>query len=523
LPTSGLRTAGRVFDGCRAHAGMQIYVWVVVLCACVAAAAEDPSSLRGRRLFEAGVGSNGRPIDAVLSDSATPIPGALLSCAGCHGSDGKGRPARGVEAPDITWENLTKPYPLRVGAGRIRPAYTDALLVRAVTTGRDSSGRPLSAAMPRFRLIPADAADLIAYLRELGSRADPGIGTNVLSIGVITPSRDREPALQDAVRTALNTHAEELNRAGGIFGRRIEFSFFKTDANLDEAQSSARASMIEQAVLALVVPASVALEHDLIRRARQQPVPVIAAHADNDLSPAQHVFYLSAGITGELAALAVQAAREIAAQRSKIAVIFRNDRAGRDRTAALRPWIERAGWQAIHEISLPDSDALPIEALRQIESSDAVLIATPDLRIQAVLAHLDKATRYPLVLLPGSITAREWLPLALSPQVRILFAFERVDRSLPAEHDIAVQQPPPQELALTAARLLVEGLRRAGRKATRAKLIEAIESIKRFETSYLPPLSYGPQRHIGFTGAHIRVFDPERGQLLETVHRIQLD
>jgi hypothetical protein len=129
-----------------------------------------------------------------------------------------------------------------------------------------------------------------------------------------------------------------------------------------------------------------------------------------------------------------------------------------------------------------------------------------------------------LVLLPGSITAREWLPPALRPHARILFAFESINQSdaLPSEHDIAVHQH-RAHLALTSAQLLIEGLRRAGRKTTRAKLIEAIETIQRFETGYLPPLNYGPRRHIGFTGEHILAFDPQGRQLLQPVQHIQLD
>src|SRR5262249_42604775 len=128
---------------------------------------------RGRRLYETGIGRDGRAIDAVIGQSSTPVPGALLSCAGCHGKDGKGRSVAGATAADITWQTLTKPYAVRVTGGRVRPAYTEPLLLQAVTMGQDAGGELLSPVMPRFRLTPANAADLIAYLRELGSAAQP--------------------------------------------------------------------------------------------------------------------------------------------------------------------------------------------------------------------------------------------------------------------------------------------------------------------------------------------------------------
>jgi hypothetical protein len=75
---------------------------------------------------------------------------------------------------------------------------------------------------------------------------------------------------------------------------------------------------------------------------------------------------------------------------------------------------------------------------------------------------------------------------------------------------------------LAAARLLVEGLRRAGRDLTRAKLVDAIETIQRFETGYGAPVSYSRQQHVGFTGAQIMRFDPQL-QSMQPIVRIELD
>src|SRR5438270_11746913 len=64
---------------------------------CVAPAlADDDAAARGRRLFEMGIGRHGRPVEAVFADSATPVPGALLSRAGCPGKAGTGREAAGA-------------------------------------------------------------------------------------------------------------------------------------------------------------------------------------------------------------------------------------------------------------------------------------------------------------------------------------------------------------------------------------------------------------------------------------------
>jgi ABC-type branched-subunit amino acid transport system substrate-binding protein len=66
-----------------------------------------------------------------------------------------------------------------------------------------------------------------------------------------------------------------------------------------------------------------------------------------------------------------------------------------------------------------------------------------------------------------------------------------------------------QMAALASAKLLVEGLRRAGHDVTREAVIETIESLYRFRTGLTPPLSFGPNRHAGTSGAFLLRVDRE--------------
>jgi len=111
------------------------------------------------------------------------------------------------------------------------------------------------------------------------------------------------------------------------------------------------------------------------------------------------------------------------------------------------------------------------------------------------------------------------LPHASGAPRRMVLAYEF--GALPAQRDISAAGTVAGTVA--AARLLVEGLRRAGRDVSRARLVEAIETIQRFDVGYGPPLSYGPQRHVGVTGAQIMRFDPQQTQPMQPVGRIELD
>jgi ABC-type branched-subunit amino acid transport system substrate-binding protein len=499
-----------VWLGPRRGTGSRLALALLACCYVAHAMADDDSVARGRRLFETGIGRNGQPVEAVFADSATLIPGALLSCAGCHGKDGRGRPVGGVDPPDITWQNLTKPYAVQARAGRSRLPYTEALVLRAVGTGRDSSNQPLGVAMPRFRLTPGDGADLLAYLRELGATADPGITAQAIAIGVVLPRREPTAELQDAVRAALESYRDDLNRAGGVFGRHIAFAFIDTAAASDPSQAAGQP--LDQTILAAVA-SDVSAAPDVAALVSRE-VPLVAVRAGSE-APRPRVFYLSAGLPGELGALAAHAARELKDD-ARLTVLHTDDDAGRARVAALRGLLARNGGPAIDAVPLTGgSGVIADETIRRIQAGDAILLAGWDDRFAAILARLERNN--PLVLLPGSLI--DALPDTSGAPMRMLLAYESGAPSAQRETRPAAAQ----RTALAAARLMIEGLRRAGRDVSRARLVDAIETIRRFETGYGAPVSYSPQQHVGFTGAQIMRFDPHQPRSMQPIVRIELN
>jgi ABC-type branched-subunit amino acid transport system substrate-binding protein len=350
------------------------------------------------------------------------------------------------------------------------------------------------------------------------------VSAEAITIGVIIPQREQLPAVHDAVRDVLRRYIDELNRIGGIFGRRIELAFVEAAITPDFSNSATRIEGIEETVLAVVVSDAVDVEHEITALTRHGDVPLVAVRADKDLLPARHVFYLSAGVTGELGALVAQAAHQLTPGSARLAILYPDSVEDRERVMALRPLIERVGWSMIDEIVLPAAEMpdLPEHAMRRIEASDTILFAGWDGRSAKILSHLGRAGRSPLVLLASTLTGPKSLPRDIDAKTRILFAFE--PNGFPPSVETPDSQPAwsPPGTTLAAAKLLVEGLRRAGRDVSRTGLIDALETIQHFETGYGAPLSYGPRQHIGFTGAEIVPLDPQRLRAKGPASRIQL-
>ena len=120
-----------------------------------------------------GFKSNGERIYfTVTSDSGKPIISSIgkikmkgmMSCATCHGADGKGGRGRMMmwvfDAPDIRYSALT------AGHEGEKP-YTDELIKQAITKGVDSEGKRLEPPMPVWQMSEQDLNDLIDYLKTL--------------------------------------------------------------------------------------------------------------------------------------------------------------------------------------------------------------------------------------------------------------------------------------------------------------------------------------------------------------------
>lgn len=84
-------------------------------------------------------------------------------------------------------------------------------------------------------------------------------------------------------------------------------------------------------------------------------------------------------------------------------------------------------------------------------------------------------------------------------------AFEALHR----KHGLSRQHLAVQAAAYAAAKVFVEGLRRAGRALSRAGLVAALEGLSDFETGLTPPVSLGANRRVGVRGAHVLTVDLE--------------
>ncbi|MFT4012705.1 MAG: hypothetical protein QM682_04715 [Paracoccus sp. (in: a-proteobacteria)] len=170
--------------------------------ALVLAAAGQARAQDGASVYQRGAGLSAR----LGSAQGAALPAGRLTCAGCHGPDGRGGAEGGAQpAPGIGWARLSAPGP-------DRPAYDRAGFLRLLEQGITPSGRVISGRMPRFSA-PAPVIDaLIGHLAALDGQEGLGLGAD--SIAVTLPAH---PPARAAALAAIAA----FNAEGGAYGRRI--------------------------------------------------------------------------------------------------------------------------------------------------------------------------------------------------------------------------------------------------------------------------------------------------------------
>lgn len=163
----------------------------------------------GRNIYELNRGE--APIMVRLEGGTWQDAAPAQACRACHGDSGEGASEGTINAPPLASLALQTPQEWRT--------WLDNALLRH----HAANGRPLHAAMPRYRLSSQDSTALIAYLRALPQSATPGVGHDRVTIRVVSNRSGLSKAGAQALTTQLDTLARTTNDAGGLFGRHIDF------------------------------------------------------------------------------------------------------------------------------------------------------------------------------------------------------------------------------------------------------------------------------------------------------------
>jgi ABC-type branched-subunit amino acid transport system substrate-binding protein len=479
----------------------------------------DARESRGKQIYLRGTSPSGKEIRAYVGESALEVPGDAMSCANCHGLDGRGKPEGGVTPSNLNWEILTKPYGLTHQDGRKHPPYTERALELAITRGTDPGGNRLQRVMPRYEMSPEDLADLIVYLKRLGKDRDPGISDDRIVIGTAVPSKGALAEWGSAVTAVTAAFFDEVNRQGGVYNRRLELKVAVTGENSAAARADLERMLEAEQVFAMSGAVVAGFENELLPLMAEKKVPLIGPFT---LLPSvsfpinREVFYLLSGVEERARALAGFAAKMEETKATGFAVVYTKDAINERIIIALTRKCQKEGLPAPAAYPYIPSGLDPgaVVTLLKQGGRNGVFFLGPGSAALSLMKAADGLGWYPHFFVPGVLAEGEMFAAPAGFDGRILFSLptspddqseKGIDEfaALAERYKLPRQHLPAQFSAYTAAKILVEGLRRAGRDLSRDKLITALEGLFEFRTELTPAITYGPNRRIGAMGAYV--------------------
>ena len=499
-----------------------MFVGMALVCLLLSASAMaqlTPAQAAGKKIFTEGTSPSGKPIEAILGEGSTRVPGNLMLCSSCHGFDGKGRPEGGITPSIITWNALTSALRSKDLLGHRRPAYTLASLRRAITRGVDPLGKSLGATMPRYELSPKDYNNLVEYLKVLGKEYEPGLTSTSIRLGTIVPASGPLAAVGRRSVALLKAYFDELNYQGGIYGRRLELFVIHPSGTSAEVERQGEEFVRKNNIFAISGILAPGNETGLTDAMERLGVPTIGAFASNteaDSSSRLKTFYLLSGLSQEARVLVKFAGEHTKDTAEKIAVVFPESLAGL--ATLVTEQCRSLSTENVTALKYSEFEGAKFARSLSSQKITTVFFLGRGSELADLLAAAPDLHWTPTVFQPGPLAGEEVLKIGAPFADHVFLSFPTLPtdleaeamgeyRRLTAKYHLDPAQPARLLAVLASAKVLTEGLRRAGQQLGRERFVVALSSMYGFQTGLTPPISYSPTRRIGALGAYVVKLD----------------
>jgi ABC-type branched-subunit amino acid transport system substrate-binding protein len=476
---------------------------------------------RGKQLYTQGVSESGAPVTAVLSRGATPIPGSILPCVGCHGEDGKGRAEGGVVPSNITWSALRSSQGHNHSYGRSHPAFDEQSLGLAITEGVDPGDNPLGVAMPRFQMSEADIADLVAYIKTIETDLDPGLFADKIRIGTLLPSAGPAGSYGQVMYQVIESYFEDINQRGGIHGRKIEIVSGGYEQDPSNALWEARDFLEQDPVFAMVSGYLSGVEEPITALADELQLPLIGPYTPLPQTGdglQRYTFYLTGGIVQQATILATSRSEQTK-EPLPLAIVYPRGSVYDDviGSVQLAMGVEQA---PAFKLAYPLGyfDATDFAEILRREGAGRVLFLGSAVDMKRLATEAATLDWHPDLLLPGVYASGGLFEIPVSFEGRVFVGYSTLPldhtprgveqfEKLHEDYRIDYRHSTQQIAAYVAAMVLAEGIKRSGRELSREKLVMELEHLSDFQPGLMPTLSYAPSRRIGALGGYVVELD----------------
>ncbi len=505
---------------------LEIIVLVLVCCTFLAFNITNrltPSQERGKLIYTQGMRSTGISIDARLSGAK--FDAKILPCINCHGIRGGGNPEGGVEPSPLDWFSLTKSYAIAFKNGRKRVGYDQKSLKRAIVDGIDPSENKLDLVMPRYSLNDEDIEDLISYLKIIDKNDIDGVTDSSINVGVILPSKNKPRGRSEAVVRTIKAYLDLINSGGGLYNRKFLLTEFFADDLAEKTDSLLLNYLAENDVFAFIGSDLDALPPSSISILERENIPVVGAISGNPNKEdylRNNFYYLFSGLDNEFFNLANYAIDSLETTVDNFVVLY--DSSSPIDRIKLENILSKNKYRIV-DTNSNSVDQLTLIAQLKKEGIRSCLYVGAAKESFSFLVNTQKIAWYPNILLPGKFASASWLDAPIEMNGKIYFSYptwisERNEKAMyqynlmASEYNLEKQYLNAQLNSLAATILFTEVLKLTDKEINRELMLKTLHGLQQFETGFISPLTFGPNKRIGSEKIFIVRVDLKNKKLL---------
>jgi ABC-type branched-subunit amino acid transport system substrate-binding protein len=314
-------------------------------------------------------------------------------------------------------------------------------------------------------------------------------------------------------------YLDHVNRHGGVHGQRIELA--SLDDKFDPRQSAVNAQMlIDRGALALFLnrgtPHTEAIAPLLDKHHIALVAPSTGAMILHEpVNP--WIFNVRAPYQRETEKAVVQLA---SMSLTRIALVHVDDSFGNDCTIGAARGFEKANLKPVVEFKFDRAkpDFAPVAAgVAKANAQAVIFIGAAGAVVDGTKAIRAKGSRAQIVTVSNNASAGFVSQMGAFAHGTVVTQVFPAERSLGAPlvkeaYDLAKAKgmngvTPAMLEGYAGAKVLVEGLRRAGPNPTRQKVRDALEGMNRYDLGGLE-VSYGPRDHTGLEYSDLSIIGP---------------
>lgn len=362
--------------------------------------------------------------------------------------------------------------------------------------------------MKRRDFLSGAAAGAVAACVGTSAHAEPGVTDRSIVVGQFAPFTGPAAQLGQRLKAGIEAYFKVVNAQGGVGGRQLKLVTRDDGYEPDRAKAAVRALIEEDHVFALIGSVGTPTGIASVPVLTEAKVPLVGMFTGAEALRVpfnRYVFHVRASYFDETERM-VQHLTSLGLK--KISVFYQNDAYGKaglegvERAMAkrqLKPLATATVERNTEDVKKALEALLPAqpEAIVQISAYKSCAAFIRQARAKGFGGQFfnvsfvgSKALADELGETGAGVVITQVVPFPYSPSIPVVREYQRVmTEAGDTEFDFSSLE------GFLDAKVLVEGLKRAGRVPTREGLIAGLESVREWDLGGFT-VSYGPQDHI---------------------------